>query len=208
MQNREAMVFLTAALVVVGALSFGAALLQWDAIRGQLDEMKTDHRAWLAPSRVEWIEGRAPQAGRDVSVALAYGNVGKEPALDYGGQYRFGLFEPDPTLSYINMRFGQNKACDGLDKNPGGATVYPGSAGEYRTELVIPAGYINENLVTGAPVVPSPLLLPVIYVHGCLAYHTLGKTAHSGYCFYLHPDANAPLTRWMFRACSDGNKAD
>jgi hypothetical protein len=210
----------TFAMAVFAAATIVVGILQWDTLhstdeairaqlnvmREQLEQAKIDRRAWLVPSQIEWLG--IPQPGRTISAVLVYGNSGREPALDYAARYRFRLFEPDPTFAYSSMRFGNNEACNGLESNPGGATIYPGGTPNNRTELVIPSNYINDNLLRGLPVTPNPLLLPVLFVHGCLAYRTLGKTGRSGYCFYLHPSSDTPLSQWIFRTCADGNSAE
>jgi hypothetical protein len=192
--NRRLVIW-TAALVFVGLCSLGASLLQWDAMRGQLKELRIERRAWIAPLTGQHQD--ALSVNQEFRLTVNYQNPGKEPALDLADKFTGGTapaVRADQGWDALNIP--PNHACDDVVPIKGHGIAYPGS-NNFRA-FSAAADNITQQVIDGKS---------VIYIQGCFAYNTLGTTHHSAYCFYLHPEVGRQSQTWAFRNCPGENQS-
>lgn len=137
-----------------------------------------------------------------VTVIVNTLNVGKEPAF---GEVNAALID---AASPNEIR--DRHACNGVSPTEGQATIYPSDT--FGGTLSFARDFSK------TPTVMSDIIAgrQILFVMGCLAYTTLGKPHHSGFCFYLYPaigpetgvEFARPVSEWTFKGCPVGNYAD
>ena len=101
-QATRRLVYVTALLVIVGILSFGAAVLQWLTMRsadkktdntihimqGQLDEMRSEQRPWVHSMDMPVVTKFLSSGDGNIHVEMKIDmeNVGRSPAQDASGR--------------------------------------------------------------------------------------------------------------------------
>src|SRR5271163_2828083 len=112
--DRKIELSLAAAIFFAAAVSGSVAYFQWGAMvesnRINKRTMIAANRAWLAPITVELEDGFA-QSGR-LHFTVQFGNVGKEPAIDFVAQQEIGfIFRPTANQNLYDI-FPEAKITD------------------------------------------------------------------------------------------------
>jgi hypothetical protein len=192
--------FTAVVATIAAAAALGSDWFFW----GQLDEMRHEGRAWIAPLNAEIDKDRSIPFDT-LTILVPYHNSGREPAL---------AFAPNVIPRTIGIRrgftdwqhwdIGKNKTCDGLKPQYGGPVIFPNATKsiEYITEVVHP---INDAAKQWSAMNEGNIIL---VVEGCFAYNTLNTPHISEFCFFLHPDPRRSLLEWRFAKCATGNYAN
>lgn len=206
-QSREAMVMLTGALVLVGICSFGASLLQWSVMRGQLDAMAADRRPWVAiDAEVGGITWR-PE-GATIPIKYLLTNTGRSPAMNVFVRDEIVAFiAPPPANGPIpRLKAVLSEVQQRPETGFGTFTLFPNekrpmlSAGNFsRVNLTAFQKYIQTFGAPGddpttqrASVTAVPLTIVYIVDYGS----DLGGMRHQTFCWASigRPDPDHPLS--------------
>jgi hypothetical protein len=143
------------------------------------EQVIADRRAWLAP-RVATF-GKELGLHEPWSITVAYGNVGKEPALNFAAGEEFGSVpSPKPNESwYTVFPTTTLKYKCGLPSDDG-LTIYPSGPIEHRYTVDADARTfdITQDILDGTK---------IMFMHGCFVYDTVNTPHASEYCFLLVP---------------------
>ena len=185
-----ALVIATAGLIVVGLLSFGVSLLQWQAIRGQLDAMQADQRPWIKIHRV--IKGEAMDLSSPIAifpVRFTIENVGRSPAFNVQFDVRMQPYA-DNVEQNANALCSQLKMMSTQNENLG-QVLFPNTSvaddelGGFGGHMA--AAVTHESVLNAArpnPVLKNDLSVPV-FVYGCATYRagSENKQHQTGFIF-------------------------
>lgn len=116
------MIILTSVMIFVTIGGVSVAYLQWTAMRGQLDEMKSQFQRDQRPYVMSRVEPMPIAPNQEIMVNLRTGNYGKSPAIKAGGMANIFLGKDALERAY---RWFDNEA----------PKVFA-----HRTETIIPPG--------------------------------------------------------------------
>jgi len=188
----------TIVISIAAVLSFGASLLQYFVLTGQLREMRaasaqTDkmvaaasaqERAWVGPYNAKLESPRPPALDKDWTITIDYQNTGREPARKFTAL--LDQFVGDPTDNIegqvMSARIVEDvQQCRQETTSGPAEVIYPISIGlggsGYIRKVTIPKSEIDQQVVDGTK---------SIYVVGCFSYLTLGQVRHSAFCFFFN----------------------
>jgi hypothetical protein len=148
-----------------------------DAIRGQLDEMRTDRRAWVGP-----LIGKLTDAlkfDQEAQMMISLQNTGREPATDVA--YYFEATTPstedDRTGAMQRDIEAFVKKCFVSPPDRGATVLYPtmpfSAAAELRVKF--PKSYVDWDVIYGQE---------ILLLKHCIAYETGQSVHHSSFCYY------------------------
>jgi hypothetical protein len=156
---------------------FAAAVVNNALIWGQLNEMKADQRAWLAPARAE-LRAFVLQAPLDYVVK--FGNTGRDPAFAFVAQQEKGVIDNPRGESWYAV-FPQTTLKDICSKTTAsntGQTFFPSGRGEFDYNVTENGFKLSREIISGDK---------LVFVHGCFAYRTFEKERKSEWCFIFEP---------------------
>jgi hypothetical protein len=177
-------------------------------MQGQLNEMQTGDRAWIAPSNAALREPLS--VSNELVLRVNFSNTGRQPALDFTESLRpTWVNTPKPSGADNIVRWGQlaiwnrpelrlEQLCHGVHVRRGAMVVFPSAASALDSPPLS-----DSNTV--AAVKRGDVTFGVV---GCIAYLAHGRERHSSFCFYLQPIPSLPPDQWDVRTCPAGNYAD
>jgi hypothetical protein len=190
-----------------------AALDQASAARIQADAAAIGNSAWIAPLRFSLPNLSDPQ--EPLKVRIWYQNVGREPAKNLRNSWNLHYIRTPslPPEKWGNLAiwndtamFDPHNLCRGIEDITLSGVAYPSSS----TLLAIDA---SRNDDANYPASMIPVLFDevkaratILFVVGCFAYDSLGRTRHSSYCAFLNPSMGGKdISEWNFTFCPHGN---
>jgi hypothetical protein len=187
----------------VGLFTFVLAVvagLQTCVLSNQLNEIRDDRRAWLAPISINVVE---IASGKPVRLSVSIANSGRTPATQlihrFSGQTLDVPKGAQVTAQWIKPQIPENSSCENGKIIDGNTTIYPSATLGY-LETVDTLGDrldVVDALVKGDK---------TAYWQGCLSYRTAEHAAESRYCFFLVPNADGK-GGWNYGYCPSGNSA-
>ncbi len=188
---------LSAALIALGGLYFVAMSLK-EARVATIEA----NRAWIAVKTAGFI-GKPEKVGDQFALAVPYSNIGREPALAARKfQESFwidGLNSPTEVMSAGALNIPINGTCSKVDFATGIGAIWP-LAGDEKPSTARDGEAIRT--VTDDLVRKRRLL----GYHGCFIYETFGSTHRTGFCFFLAPAVDAPISQWVWSVCPGPNQ--
>jgi hypothetical protein len=176
-----------------------------DIAQHQLKVAESGQRAWLMPVDMK-VKKKLKAGSRSVFINLDYVNQGSQPAL--GVQFNvpnFGIIDTPSFYNYwVNLvQHSKNNTCIGLDPLENSEVVFPSQSAFWTKTFEL----FNFSTVDHLPEVISGTSR--LYVHGCVAYTTLGTPHQTGFCFELEPSIeDEDTTKWTFVRCPTGFSAN
>lgn len=132
---------------------------QWQIMRGQLDEMKADNRAWVSADLGIPREFVFDPANPVIELTFHYKNSGKSPAMGVKGMLdAIPLFE-GTTAAVSKLK----AACDNVSAGIIGFPLFPGDS-------------VQGNISTKIPTTNDPMLRHILnpIILTCIGYTSTG----------------------------------
>jgi hypothetical protein len=195
-------------------LTLGIAVLTYCALRTSTESNRINRaamiattRAWLTPVTAELEDGFA-QSGI-LHFIIKYGNVGKEPAIDFVADQKIGFFQKPLVGESLYEVFPESKIKDdgvcGIRSNSGAGVMYPSALRDYGYEVTYgPKDIKPEDRDKLAAIAKGD---QGIFIHGCFAYKAIGVESKSEYCFMrlVVEDVRSHKKTFPFVRCPYGN---
>jgi hypothetical protein len=124
------------------------------------------NRAWLTPVGLALDEEL--QTGGPLNYTVTFGNVGKEPAIDFVAQEDWGIVDNPrgDSLYKIFPRSTLKDVCRRTGASASGGIQYPSGLRDYKYRVSTTALEITRDVERGAK---------VVFINGCFAYRTFDK---------------------------------
>lgn len=152
-------------------------------------------RAWITPFHAE-LDNDLISSGT-FKFSIRYGNVGKEPALDFVAQQEIGsvvsphnqsLYEVFPPETITDI-------CALTHAAEGAGVIYPSGLQDYTYTVTETSDEFRQISSAVASATRAA------FIHGCFAYTTFGVERKSEYCFLRLPRNDLPQAAYL-RFCS------
>jgi hypothetical protein len=192
-------------VLLVGATAYSAHVL--NVTDHTLREtLEASGRAWVMPKYIQLFE--PIEVNRNTKVLLYFGNVGREPAINVGGDSEIKFVkipitgrqaQPSDIGAWINDA-GFGDPCIKAEKERYFGVIYPSGNPESNSSPV------SSEIATKEAKEGSALIV----VKGCFVYETMGKTRRSKYCFFYNSIIavqRPPEHKNHFQPCTVGNDA-
>jgi hypothetical protein len=177
--------------------TFFLAYVAWATDKTLRETLISANRAWLTPNTGH-IDGFVPSTEKPFGYFVNYGNIGKEPALNFVAQEEIGTVDNPNGKSWYSVfdKATLKDICVITHAAESGGVVYPSGSQDYVYAREEPAFKITPEILN---------LSKIIFAHGCFAYKTFGAEHKSEYCLLFVPTSNPK----MFGAahCPYGNTA-
>jgi hypothetical protein len=168
-------------MAIATCVNLIVSIFVWNTIRGQLEEMRIEQRAWLAPKNIttlpDFVMHPNPPFRKSV-IDFSFANTGKEPAIYVNRvvDYRFinNAWDKDQISKKI-ADILKGKSCKEIGSDPEGSTVFPNETERVYFQL-------SEDDAQTALGGDHWLM-----VGGCLIYQTMKETHWSDVCRILDP---------------------
>lgn len=187
----------TIVIAIAAVFSFGASILQYVVLSGQLREMRTasaqtdkmvaaasaQERAWVGPYNAKLDSPRPPALNKDWSISIDYQNTGREPARKFTPSFDQFVGTPSDNIGgqVIAARIaGDVGQCKQMAPAGPSDVIFPISlglgGGGYVQTVTIPMSEIDQAVIDGTK---------SVYVVGCFTYQTLEQIRHSSFCYFF-----------------------
>lgn len=186
-----------------GVVGLGGLVILFFTLRDNRNTMIEDHRAWIA-ARTPFFDIAPPpkNPGDLFQIAMAYQNIGKEPALSVSKyQEPFWIAGFEPLSNIEKVKFPLNNTCDQVNCKINIGTAWPGTTGAYvsrgpASQITADADFLGMKKLLG--------------YHGCYIYETFQEPHRTAYCSLLIPVVAHPVAEWVWEMCPgvDQNFAD
>lgn len=196
--NNLIILSLTAAFAFLAAISAGVSAY---FVSRQLDEMREEPRAWVAPFDANI--SAPPSIGADgvgnmIDATVNLQNPGRTPAKDVSYDLAVDAVDGGKLSFLPNFDIDEFVArCFKKQTASRKMVIYPqGENNFYNFHTKFPREMIDSDVVIGRR---------VLIIKGCVAYESLGKTRHSAYCYWYQSGVSNMM---HLSICQTGNDAD
>jgi hypothetical protein len=185
---------------------------QLRAIRGQLDEMQLEGRAWVGPAGALLA---SKDANEPLKVTLSFRNYGRQPAtfVRSGGVIGYIFTEAGVQIQDFSAwknptLFHPQSTCQNKSSYQ---TIYPGDS-VYSTDETPGASPLmgDDGRIVSVQRFRELVALRqrVLLIYGCFTYVTEGKNMFTTFCLLLDPGSsqNSDINTWQFKYCPYGNE--
>jgi hypothetical protein len=185
-------------LTIVGI--FATALLalgQGWIFYGQLNAMREDQRAWIGPIYAN-IDNIPNDPSGAISATVPLRNTGHQPAIStifIGNSENIDI--SDTAIHSVEIDYATRCLVTPKSENQS-FVIFPSSniPNDYIGHISVKKDKIDWGVVYGTK---------YLLIRGCAIYETVGKVAHTAFCYYAQAGVVGP---GFLRLCDRGNEAD
>jgi hypothetical protein len=172
------------------------AFISWNTDTTLRNTLVSANRAWVTPASA--FLDSTPVIGKSFGYHVRYGNVGKEPAIDFAAQEDLEIIDapaPQASLYTVLQKSRLKDVCARTNAAADGSVVYPSGLRDY-IYTALTDQPITQDIQGGAKIIAA---------HGCFAYQTFQRERKSEYCFIFLNTVHGDLEGVD---CPFGNTAD